>query len=122
MVAIEQCATCGRPHVDPRDTRRCSVCEQVFCWIGEPRPRDMFGVETRPCGGRRTHGGGEVARPRIEYRCRRHMTRSWILFGADWPVVRPLALYVFFCVAFSVVFWILIFVLVSAWLRHAGIG
>ena len=122
MIAIEQCATCGQQHVDTRDIRRCSVCGESFCWIGEPRARDMFGVETRPCGGHRVQGSGEVTRPQVEYRCRRHVTRSWIVFGADWPVVRPLAVYVFLCIAFSIVFWTLVFLLVSSWLRHAGIS
>jgi hypothetical protein len=112
MIAIEPCAICGRAHVDPREYRRCSVCGEAFCWLGERRGADLFGVENRACGSRRTHSADDALRPLAEYRCRRHASRSWRLFGADWVVIRPLALYVFVCVAFSIAFWGLLFLIV----------
>ena len=122
MVAIERCATCGREHADARDYRRCAVCDQPFCWLGEPRGENLLGVERRACGSRRDHSTESDERRRVEYRCRRHVTRSWSLFGADWQVVRPLAVYVFLCVTFSITFWGLIFYVLTAWLKRMGIG
>jgi hypothetical protein len=142
MVAIELCATCGRQHVDPRSYRRCSVCRAVFCWQGRPRGENFFGVERRACGSRgaassRAHGGAwgeeplasrrvqsDIEEParRLEYRCRRHGGPSWVVFGADWAAIRPIAIYLFLCVTFSVAFWGLVFLLVSAWLRQLGVG
>jgi hypothetical protein len=122
MLVVEQCALCAHQHVEPHAYRRCSVCGQVFCWTGEPRSESVFGVESRECGARREHAAESDAKPRIEYRCRRCVTHSWVLFGADWAVMRPLAIYVFLCVAFSVAFWGLLFALVGHWLRSMGIG
>ncbi len=122
MLVIEQCVICGREHVDARDFRRCAVCGEVFCWMGEPRSENVFGVESRPCGSRRDNSTEADERRRIEYRCRDCMTRSWLLFGADWPAIRPLAIYVFLCVAFSITFWALVFMLVGIVLRRMGIG
>src|SRR5262245_24331059 len=112
MVAIERCATCGCAHVDPREYRRCSVCGEAFCWLGARRGAGLFGVAKRGRGSCRTHSGDEALRRLAEYRCRRHASLSWRLFGADWVVIRPLALYVFVCVAFSIAFWGLLFLLV----------
>lgn len=122
MIAIEQCAICGQQHLAPKDYRRCSVCGNVFCWMGEPRGENLFGVESRPCGSRRDNSTETDLKRRVEYRCRRCVSRSWILFGADWPVMRPLAIYVFLGVAFSITFWGLLFTLVSILLRRMGIG
>jgi hypothetical protein len=122
MVAIEPCAICGRAHVDPRNYRRCAVCKAVFCWQGRPRGENIFGVERRLCGSRRHHSDVEDPTRRLEYRCRRHTGTSWIVFGSDWIAIRPIAVYLFLCVAFSVAFWGFVFLLVSSWLRHMGIG
>ena len=122
MVAIEPCATCGREHVEPRGYRRCAVCRGVFCWQGMPRGESFFGVEQRPCGSRRVQSDSEEPARRLEYRCRRHGGPSWVMFGADWAAIRPIAIYLFLCVTFSVAFWGLVFLLVSAWLRQLGVG
>lgn len=122
MVAIELCAICGREHVDPRGYRRCAVCGALFCWQGLPRGESFFGVEQRPCGSRRVQSEREEPAQRVEYRCRRHSGQSWVMFGADWAVIRPAAIYLFLCVTFSVAFWGLVFLLLSAWLRQHGIG
>ena len=122
MLAIEPCAICGREHVDSRDYRRCAVCGEVFCWTGEPRSENVFGVESRACGSRRDHSSEHDVRHRVEYRCQQHITRSWVLFGADWASIRPLAVYVFLCVAFSITFWALVFTLVGIVLRRIGMG
>src|SRR5437588_9642348 len=94
MIAVEECVIFGRQSVDTLEYRRCSVCGHVLCWVGKARSENAFGVEGRPCGSRRRHASDESARPLVEYRCRRHVTRSWMLFGADWAVIRPLAAYV----------------------------
>ena len=122
MVAIELCATCGREHVDLRAYRRCAVCREVFCWQGRPRGENFFGVERRACGSRRVQSDIEEPARRLEYRCRRHGGPSWVAFGADWAAIRPIAIYLFLCVTFSVAFWGLVFLLVSAWLRQLGVG
>ena len=122
MLAIEPCATCGREHADERDYRHCARCGRAFCWMGAPRRATLVGVERRACGSRRDVSSELDPRPRMEYRCRRCVTRSWILFGADWAAMRPLAVYIFLAVAFSLTFWALMYVLVTALLRHWGIG
>lgn len=66
MMAIEPCATCGREHVDARDYRRCAVCDQVFCWTGEPRGTNLFGVESRACGQRRDNSNESDLARRVE--------------------------------------------------------
>ncbi len=122
MVAIEPCATCGREHADAHNYRRCAFCGRAVCWTGEPRGEDLFGMERRACGARRDHTAEYDEQRRTEYRCRAHITRAWALFGADWPVVRPLATTIFLAVAFSITFWGLIFYFISGWLRSIGIG
>ena len=142
MIAIELCAVCGRAHVDPHGNRRCSVCGALFCWQGLPRGENFFGVERRPCGSRgtasrrargdaegietsasrRAQSDFEAPAQRAEYRCRRHSGQSWVMFGADWAAIRPVAIYLFLCITFSIAFWGLVFLLLSAWLRQQGIG
>ncbi|MBI1801902.1 MAG: hypothetical protein HYR71_09780 [Chloroflexi bacterium] len=145
MLVVEPCATCGRAHSGPRDYRRCAVCEQVFCWDGAPQRENWFAVETRPCGSCRDNtsdfdpaggfgsfpsGGAREAATtasdrrerRVEYRCRGCVTRCWVWFGADWPAIRPLALFIFVAVVFSTAFWTLFFWGVNLWLRSLGIG
>ncbi len=122
MLAVEPCAICAREHVDERDYRRCAKCGRVFCWLGEPRGANLFGVERRACGSRRDISMETDIRRRVEFRCRDCVTRSWIVFGADWAAMRPLAIYVFLSVAFSITFWALLFLLVTTWLRRFGIG
>ncbi len=122
MIAIEPCAICGREHSDERNYRHCAKCSRVFCWTGEPRRANIFGVERRSCGSRRDASTDTGLTRRVEYRCRACVTRSWVLFGADWAAMRPLAVYVFLSVAFSVTFWALLFLLVTALLRRWGIG
>ncbi|MBI3734379.1 MAG: hypothetical protein HY259_13125 [Chloroflexi bacterium] len=115
MLVVEPCATCGRAHSGPRDYRRCAVCEQVFCWDGAPQRENWFAVETRPCGSCRDNTSDFD-------RCRGCVTRCWVWFGADWPAIRPLALFIFIAVVFSTAFWTLFFWGVNLWLRSLGIG
>ena len=122
MVVVEPCAICGREHTDERDYRRCAKCERVFCWLDEPKHPNIFGVERRSCGSCRDVSSDADLRRRIEFRCRDCVTRSWIMFGADWAAVRPLAVYVFLSVAFSLSFWGLLFWLVTTLLHRLGIG
>ncbi len=122
MIVAQTCAVCGQLHVDSHTYRHCALCDNIFCWSGEQQRDNWFGVETHSCGSRRDNSTEADLRRRVEYRCRHCVTRSWIWFGADWPVVRPLALFIFACVAFSVAFWLLVFWGVHLWLQSLGIG